>query len=249
MAGHSKWANVKHRKAAVDARRGKLFTRLLREITVAARLGSGDVEANPRLRNAIADARSNNVPNDNIDRAIKKGTGELEGGSLEEIVLEGYGPGGVAVLVEAVTDNRNRTVSEIRHLFSRHGGNLGESGCVAWMFDRRGFFSIDKESLTEEELMELALEVGVDDFSIEDESYELYTSVDDYLEIQEELEGRGVALESKQLAMIPQNYVEVGSENAPQILRLMEALEDHDDTQNVWANLDIDESLLMAHSE
>lgn len=249
MAGHSKWANVKHRKAAVDARRGKLFTRLLREITVAARLGGGDAEANPRLRNAIADARSNNVPNDNIDRAIKKGTGELEGGSIEEIVLEGYGPGGVAILVEAVTDNRNRTVSEIRHLFSRQGGNLGESGCVAWMFDRRGFFSIDRDSLTEEELMELALEVGVDDFSIEESSYELYTSVDDYLQIKEELGAREVALEAKQLAMIPQSYVEVDADKAPQVLRLMEALEDHDDTQDVWANFDIDESLLMASSE
>lgn len=249
MAGHSKWANVKHRKAAVDARRGKLFTRLLREITVAARLGGGDAEANPRLRNAIADARSNNVPNDNIERAIKKGTGELEGGSIEELVLEGYGPGGVAVLVEAVTDNRNRTVSEIRHLFSRHGGNLGESGCVAWMFDRRGFFSIDKDSLTEEELMELALDVGIDDFSIEEESYELYTSVDDYLRVKEDLMSRDVGLESRQLAMIPQSYVEVGAEKAPQILRLMEALEDHDDTQDVWANFDIDESLLMAHSD
>jgi YebC/PmpR family DNA-binding regulatory protein len=249
MAGHSKWANVKHRKAAADARRGKLFTRLLREITVSARLGSGDPDANPRLRNAIAEARSNNVPNDNIDRAIKKGTGELEGGSIEEIVLEGYGPGGVAVLVEAVTDNRNRTVSEIRHLFSRHGGSLGESGCVAWMFDRRGFFSFDKRTMSEEKLMELALEVGVDDFSIEEESYELYTSVDDYLRVKEELEGQEVEVEAQQLAMIPQSYVEVDADKAPQVLRLMEALEDHDDSQNVWANFDIDESLLMAHSD
>ena len=248
MAGHSKWANVKHRKAAMDAKRGKLFTRVLREITVAARLGGGDPEANPRLRNAIADARSNNVPNDNIDRAVKKGTGELEGGSLEEIALEGYGPGGVAVLVEAVTDNRNRTVSDVRHLFSRYGGNLGESGCVAWMFDRRGFFTLDKEGLGEEELMELALELGVEDFSVEEDQYELYTSVDDFIRVKEELDRRDVKVEVHQLAMIPQSYVDVGEEKAPQLLRLLEALEDHDDTQNVWANFDIDDSLLVAQS-
>lgn len=249
MAGHSKWANVKHRKAAVDAKRGKIFTRILREVTVAVRLGGGDPDANPRLRSAIVEARNNNVPNDNIDRAIKKGTGELEGGALEEIVLEGYGPGGVAVLVEAVTDNRNRTVSEIRHQFARHGGNLGESGCVAWMFDRRGFFALDKETLGEEELMELALELGIDDFSIEDEQYELFTSVDDYLRVREDLEGRDLELEAKELSMIPQSYVQVEEDKASRVLRLMEALEDHDDTQNVWANFDIDESLLVAHSE
>jgi len=249
MAGHSKWANVKHRKAAVDAKRGKIFTRILREVTVATRLGGGDPDANPRLRSAIAEARSNNVPNDNIERALKKGTGELEGGSIEEIVLEGYGPGGVAVLVEAVTDNRNRTVSEIRHQFARHGGSLGESGCVAWMFDRKGFFSLAKESLGEEELMELALELGVDDFAIEDDHYELYTSMDDYLRVREELESRGLELSAKELSMIPQSYVEVGEDKAPQVLRLMDALEDQEDTQNVWANFDIDESVLVAHSE
>jgi len=248
MAGHSKWANVKHRKAAMDAKRGKLFTRVLREITVAARLGGGDPEANPRLRNAIADARTNNVPNDNIERAIKKGTGELEGGSLEEIALEGYGPGGVAVLVEAVTDNRNRTVSDVRHLFSRYGGNLGESGCVAWMFDRRGFFALGDDGLGEEELMELALELGAEDFSVEEDQYELYTSVDDFIRVKEELDRRDVKVEVSQLAMIPQSYVEVGEEKAPQLLRLMEALEDHDDTQNVWANFDVDDSLLVAQS-
>ena len=244
MAGHSKWANTKHRKAAVDAKRGKLFTRLLREVMVAARMGGGDPEANPRLRNAIGDARTNNVPNDNIDRAIKKGTGELEGESYEEMVLEGYGPGGVAVLVEAMSDNRNRTVSEIRHLFSRHGGNLGESGCVAWMFDRRGFFALEKDALGEEELMELALELGVDDFVIEDDHSELYTAPEDYLKVREALEGRGLELPSKELALVPQSYIALSAEQAPQTLRLMEALEDHDDTQNVWANFDVDESVL-----
>lgn len=245
MAGHSKWANVKHRKAAVDAKRGKLFTRLLREITVSARLGGGDPDANPRLRSAIGEARSNNVPNDTIDRAIKKGTGELESATYEEMTLEGYGPGGVAVLVEAVSDNRNRTVSEIRHLFARHGGNLGESGCVAWMFDRRGFFSIPATAMDEEQLMELALDSGVEDFSVEEDHYELYTSVEDYLQVKEELEARGVPLDTKELARIPQSYIEVGAEQASQVLRLMEALEDHDDTQDVWANFDIDESLLV----
>ena len=244
MAGHSKWANVKHRKAREDAKRGKLFTRILREVTVAARLGGGDPDANPRLRNAIDDARSNNVPNDNIERAIKKGTGELEGGALEEIVLEGYGPHGVAVLVEAVTDNRNRTVSEIRNLFSRGGGNLGESGCVAWMFDRRGYFAFDRDAMTEDEAMELALEVGAEDFEAADEQYEMYTSVDAYHPILEALEERGVEIAAKELDMVPQSYVAVGAQDAPQTLRLMEALEDHDDTQNVWANFDVDENVL-----
>lgn len=244
MAGHSKWANVKHRKAAVDAKRAKVFTRLLREVTVAARIGGGDPDANPRLRNAIDDARSNNVPNDNIDRAIKKGTGELEGGALEEIVLEGYGPHGVAVLVEAVTDNRNRTVSEIRNLFSRGGGNLGESGCVAWMFDRRGYFAFDRDTMTEDEAMELALELGAEDFEVGDEQYEMYTSVDAYHPTLEALEEREVEVAAKELAMVPQSYVAVGAGDAPQTLRLMEALEDHDDTQNVWANFDVDESVL-----
>lgn len=244
MAGHSKWANTKHRKAREDAKRGKLFTRILREVTVAARLGGGDPDANPRLRNAIDDARSNNVPNDNIDRAVKKGTGELEGGSLEEIVLEGYGPHGVAVLVEAVTDNRNRTVSEIRNLFSRGGGNLGESGCVAWMFDRRGYFAFERDAMTEDEAMELALEVGAEEIEMGEDHYEMYTSVDAYHPILEALEDREVEIAAKELAMVPQSYVAVADEDAPQTLRLMEALEDHDDTQSVWANFDVDESVL-----
>jgi YebC/PmpR family DNA-binding regulatory protein len=244
MAGHSKWANTKHRKERVDAKRGKLFTRLLREITVASRMGGGDPDANPRLRNAIGEARSSNVPSDNIERAIKKGTGELEGASYEEMILEGYGPNGVAVLVEAMSDNRNRTVSEIRHLFSRHGGSLGENGCVAWMFDRRGLFLIPRDGMDEDEAMELALELGVDDMELAESQVEIHTSPEDYQRVRDELEERGVALETKELAMLPQSYVEVGADSAAQTMRLMEALEDHDDTQNVWANFDIDDDLL-----
>lgn len=239
MAGHSKWAQIKHKKAAIDAKRGRLWTRLVREVTVSARLGGGDPEGNARLRSAIQDARAANVPNDTIDRAIQKGTGELEGESYEEVAYEGYAPGGVAVLVEAMTDNRNRTVAELRHLFSKHGGNLGESGCVAWMFERRGLFVVDRSALDEEAAMELALELGVDDLSIEDDSYELHSSVEDYARVREALEERGIQLEVAQLAMIPQNWISAGDAGQEaRVLRLIEAIEEHDDVQNVWTNLD-----------
>ena len=191
MAGHSKWAQIKHKKAAIDAKRGRLWTRLVREVMVAARLGGGDPEGNARLRSAIQDAKDANVPNDTIDRAVKKGTGELEGASYEEISYEGYAPGGVAVLVETMTDNRNRTVAELRHLFSKNGGNLGDSGCVAWMFERRGLFVVDRSAMDEEALMELALAVGVEDFAVEDEGYELHSSVDDYARVRAILEEAG----------------------------------------------------------
>jgi YebC/PmpR family DNA-binding regulatory protein len=248
MSGHSKWATIKHKKAATDARRGKLFTKLLREITVSARLGGGDPKSNPRLRSAVLEARSNSVPSDNIDRAIKKGTGELAGEAYEEVLYEGYGPAGVALLVEGMTDNRNRTTSEVRHLFTKHGGNLGESGCVAWMFHRRGFFAIDRSAMDEEKLMELALELGVDDISTEEDHYEIYTPMEDFARIQEELESRGVPLAAKELAMIPQTSIDIPAERVGQILRLVEALEDHDDVQHVWANLNIDEKVLAEHS-
>ncbi|MEM7048735.1 MAG: YebC/PmpR family DNA-binding transcriptional regulator [Acidobacteriota bacterium] len=245
MAGHSKWAGIKHKKAIIDAKRGKLWTKLLREVTVAARLGGGDPTGNPRLRSAIQDARGANCPNDNIDRAIKKGTGELEGAEYVEVTYEGYGPGGVAILVETMTDNRNRTVAEIRHLFSKNAGNLGESGCVAWMFDRRGLFAIAREGLDEDAFMELAMELEADDFSTDGESYEMFSSVEDYIRIREQLEDRSVQLEVKQLAMIPQSTVRIEDEKqASQLVRLLEALEDHDDVQSVWANFDIDDSLL-----
>lgn len=247
MSGHSKWSTIKHKKAATDARRGKLFNKLLREITVAARLGGSDVKANPRLRTAVLDARSSSVPNDTIDRAIKKGAGELAGeASYEEVSYEGYGPGGVAVLVEGLTDNRNRTAQEIRNIFARNGGSLGESGCVAWMFHRRGYFSIPKSALDEEAFMDLALALGADDLSIEEDRYEIYTPAEDFARIQEELETRGVPLETKELAMMPQTSVSVPADRVAQLLRLLEALEDHDDAQKVWANLHIDEQALAA---
>jgi len=255
MSGHSKWSTIKHRKAATDARRGKLFTKLLREITVSARMGGGDPKANSRLRGALVEARSNSVPGDTIDRAIKKGTGELEGESYEEVIYEGYGPGGVAILVEGMTDNRNRTASEVRHLFTRHGGNLGDSGSVTWMFTRRGYFAIErggKHPATpatpedDELFMELAIELGADDVAIEPDHYEIFTSMEDFAAVQEELERRGVPVAVKELAMVPQTTLDVPPDKVNQVLRLMDALEDHDDVQKVWANLNIDANALAA---
>ena len=243
MSGHSKWATIKHKKAATDARRGKLFSKILKEITVAARLGGGDPKGNPRLRTAVLEARSNSVPMDNIDRAIKKGTGELEGETYDEVIYEGYAPGGVAVLVDAATDNRNRTTAEVRHLFTRHGGSLAEAGSVAWMFKRRGSFTLERGTMSEEQLMELALELGVDDIGIEDDRYEMYTAVEDFSSVQEELETRNIPA-ANELAMVPQTTVDVPSDRINQVLRLLEALDDHDDVQKVWANANIDESVL-----
>jgi YebC/PmpR family DNA-binding regulatory protein len=246
MAGHSKWAQIKRKKAVTDARRGQLWTRLLKEVTVAARMGGGDPDGNPRLRTAIQEAKGANCPNDNIERAIKRGTGELEGVSYEEVNYEGYGPGGVAILVEVVTDNRNRSVAEIRHLFSKSGGNLGESGCVAWMFDKRGFFAIDKGQMTEEEFMELALEIDADDISIEEEAYEIYSQPEQFGAIREALEQRDVELIAKEIAMLPQNRIEVEGDKTPQLLRLLENLEEQEDVQHVWANFDIDAEVLAS---
>jgi YebC/PmpR family DNA-binding regulatory protein len=248
MSGHSKWSTIKHKKAATDARRGKVFNKVLKEITVAARLGGGDPKGNPRLRAALLEARSNSVPGDNIDRAIKKGTGELESAVYEEITYEGYGPAGVAVLVEAATDNRNRTTAEIRHAFARNGGNLGESGCVAWMFNRRGYFAIDSGAMDEEKFMDLALELGADDVAIEEDVYEVYTSLENFVSVQEELERRGIPLAASELAMVPQTTIDVPRDKVSQVLRLVEALEDLDDVQKVWANLDIDDKVLEEQS-
>jgi YebC/PmpR family DNA-binding regulatory protein len=255
MSGHSKWSTIKHKKAATDARRGKMFSKILKEITVAARIGGGDPKGNARLRSALLEARSNSVPGDNIDRAIKKGTGELEAEVYEEIVYEGYGPGGVAVMVEAATDNRNRTAGETRHIFARNGGNLGEAGCVGWMFHRRGYFAIERSALKgekgemdEEKLMELALELGADDVAIEDEVCEIFTAMEDFLAVQEELERRKIPTVAAELAMIPDTTVDVPREKVSQVLRLVEALEDHDDVQKVWVNLNIDENVLAAQS-
>jgi YebC/PmpR family DNA-binding regulatory protein len=248
MSGHSKWSTIKHKKAATDLRRGKMFSKILKEITVAARLGGGDPKGNPRLRTALLEARSNSVPGDNIERAIKKGTGELEGETYEEITYEGFGPAGVAILVDVTTDNRNRTAPEIRHLFTKHGGTMAEAGSVGWMFKRRGWFEIESGALTEEQLMELALEIGVDDVSVQDGRYEMVTAPEDFTAVQEALEERNVPLAAKELAMLPQTTVEVPAERINQVLRLMEALEDHDDVQKVWANFDIDENVLASAS-
>jgi YebC/PmpR family DNA-binding regulatory protein len=244
MSGHSKWSTIKHKKAATDARRGKLFTKILREIMAAARLGGGDPKGNPRLRTALQDARSSSVPNDNIERAIKKGTGELEGEAYEELVYEGYGPGGIAVLIEAMTDNRNRTAQEIRFLFGKHGGNLGESGSVAWMFDRRGHFVVERGALNEDQITELALEIGADDVAIEEEVFEIFTSVEDFVTVEEELEKRKLPVLSKQVAMLAKTPVEMPEGKTHQVLRLMDALEDHEDVQNVWANFRVDDKVM-----
>jgi YebC/PmpR family DNA-binding regulatory protein len=248
MSGHSKWSTIKHKKAATDARRGKMFSKILKEITVATRVGGADPKGNPRLRTALLEARSNSVPGDNIDRAVKKGTGELAAEVYEEVIYEGYGPGGVAILVEGLTDNRNRTAGEIRHIFARNGGNLGDSGCVSWMFNRRGYFAIERKEMDEEKFMELAVELGADDVAIEEDAYEIYTPMEDFITIQEELERRGIPVAAKELAMIPQTWIDVPRDKVNQLLRLMEALEDHDDAQKVWGNQHIDENVLEAQS-
>jgi len=249
MAGHSKWANIKHRKGAVDAKRGKIFTKLIKEITVAARMGGGDPAANPRLRSAIAAAKAVNMPKDNVERGIKKGTGELEGVNYEEILYEGYGPGGVAVLVECMTDNRNRTVADIRSFFSKANGNLGESGCVAWMFDKKGSILIDKETVDEEKLMELALEAGAEDVVDDGSVFQVLTAPEDFETVREALEREGLSFLEANISMIPQNVVEVNDEKtATQLMKLIDNLEDNDDVQNVHANFDIPDEIIEAIS-
>jgi YebC/PmpR family DNA-binding regulatory protein len=249
VSGHSKWSTIKRKKGAADAKRGKIFTRLIKEITVAARMGGGDPEGNPRLRSAIATAKSENMPKDNIERAIKKGTGELEGAVYEEISYEGYGPGGVAILVDCMTDNKNRTVADIRHAFSKSGGNLGETGCVSWMFDKKGSILVDKETIDEEELMDQALEAGAEDVVEEDNVFQVVTTPDDFESVREALEAEGVKFIEASVSMIPQNVVEVTEEKpAKQILRLLESLEEHDDVQSVSANFDIPDDIMEAVS-
>jgi len=245
MSGHSKWSTIKRKKGANDAKRGKIFTRLIKEITVAARSGGGDPDGNPRLRSAIAAAKAENMPKDNIDRGIAKGTGELEGEVYEEILYEGYGPSGVAVLVECMTDNRNRTVADIRHYFAKSSGNLGESGCVAWMFDKKGLILVDKEKYTEEEIMDLALEAGADDVVEEESEYQILTAPEEFNDVRSALEESGVEFIEASLTMIPQNTVEITEEKpAKALLKLLESLEDHDDVQSVHANFDIDEAFM-----
>lgn len=247
MAGHSKWANIKHKKSKADAQKGRTFTRISKEIIIAAKEGGGDPIGNFRLKLAIQKAKEANMPNDNIERAIKRGTGEIDdGNNYEEVIYEGYGPGGVAVMLDLMTDNRNRTASEIRYLFSRNGGSLGETGCVAWMFDKKGYFVIDKTETTvdEDEVMIDALELGADDLKTEEDSIEIFTEPTLFSEVKQKLEEKGYIFSVAEVTMIPQNTIELDNEQAKQVLKLMEALEDHDDVQNVYANFDIPEEMI-----
>jgi len=249
MSGHSKWASIKHKKAATDAKRGKIFTKIIRELAIAARMGGGDPDSNPRLRKAISDAKAVNMPADNIKRAVLKGTGQLEGVNYEEISYEGYGPGGVAIYLETLTDNKNRTVSEIRHTFSKNGGNIGESGCVAWMFTRKGYFVIEKSKATEDDLLEIILEAGAEDLKEDGSNYEIFTTPDSYESVAEALQANNIETAASNLGYIPQNYAKVEGKQAQQTLRLIEELEDNDDVQNVWANFDIDDEEIARFSE
>ena len=246
MSGHSKWHSIRHKKAATDAKRGKLFTRLIKEISVAARLGGGDIEANPRLRSSVQTAKDANMPLDNIKRAIMKGTGELPGQSFETVTYEGYGPGGVAVIVEALTDNKNRTVAEVRYVFSKQGGNLGESGSVLWMFDKKGYVAIDQQLISEEKLLEVALEAGAEDLQSEGDSFAVYTSFESLESVRQALETAEIPILSAEVTMIPQTAVRLEGKQAERMLRLMEALEDHDDVQSAFANFDIDDTEMEA---
>jgi YebC/PmpR family DNA-binding regulatory protein len=246
MSGHSKWATTKHKKAATDAKRGKIFTKIGKEIAVAARLGGGDPGGNPRLRTAVAKAKSVSMPAENIKRAIQKGTGELPGVSYEEITYEGYGIGGVAVVVEAMTDNRNRTVSEIRNIFSKAGGNMGEAGCVSWMFHKKGYFVVSRAKAEEDTLMTLALDAGAEDMQVEDDNFVITTALGDFEKVKKALEDAGVPLEVSEVTMIPQTYVKLDGKEAQQMLRLVETLEDNDDVQNVYANFDIPDEIMNA---
>lgn len=246
MSGHSKWHTIKHKKGALDAKRGKVFTKLIKEITIAARSGgSGDINQNARLRKAVTDAKAANMPNDTIDRATKRGTGELEGAAYEEITYEGYGPGGVAVMVNATTDNRNRTVSEIRHIFSKQGGNLGESGSVAWMFNKRGQIIVDATAQNEDEMMELALEAGAEDMQSSDGSYEILTAPEDFHAVLDAIKAKGIEPSSAEVALIPQNTIKLEGSAAAQMLKLYDTLDDHDDVQNVYSNFEIDEAVMQ----
>ncbi len=246
MSGHSKWHSIKHKKAREDAKRGKIFTKLIRELTVSARAGGGDPGMNPRLRTAIDRAKAENMPADNIDRAIKKGTGDLEGVRYDEYTYEGYGPGGTAILIEVMTDNKNRCTAEVRHIFSKQNGNLGENGCVAWIFEKKGYLSVPSEGVDEETLMEIALEAGADDIveDAEDGQFEVYTSLEAFQAVKEALDAKGVTYQAADLTMIPKNTVRLQGKEAEQSLRLMDALEDNDDVQNVYSNFDISKEVM-----
>lgn len=247
MSGHSKWAGIKHKKAAVDAKRGKIFTRIIREIVIACKEGGGQPENNARLRKAIESAKEANMPADNIKKAVQRGTGEIPGAVYEELTYEGYGPAGVAVMVEATTDNKNRTASEMRKLFSSNGGNMGESGCVSWMFSQKGYIGVEKTKADEEQLMTLALELGADDFRTEDEDlYEILTKPSDYEAVKKGLEEKGIPLAAAELSYQPQTYVKLSGKDAEKMLSLMDELEAHDDVKNVYSNFDISKEEMEA---
>ncbi|MEE8502822.1 MAG: YebC/PmpR family DNA-binding transcriptional regulator [candidate division NC10 bacterium] len=246
MSGHSKWAGIKHKKAKVDAQRGRIFTRVIREITVAARLGGGDPVGNPRLRDAMDKAKAANMPQDNIIRAVKKGTGELEGVSYEECIYEGYGPGGVAIFLEVVTDNRNRTTAEVRKLLSKFGGSMGESGCVGWMFNKKGLIQVTAKGVDEEHLLAVALEAGAEDVRIGEQSFEIVTDLKDFGAVKTALTQGSFPIEQAEITMVPQSTIRLEGKVAEQVLRLMDGLEEHDDVQHVYANFDIPEEIMAA---
>ncbi|MGD8611340.1 MAG: YebC/PmpR family DNA-binding transcriptional regulator [Desulfobacterales bacterium] len=244
MSGHSKWSSIKHKKAATDAKRGKIFTKLIKEITVAARMGGGDIDANPRLRTAVQAAKTENMPKDNIERAIKKGTGELEGVNYEESIYEGYGPGGAAILIESLTDNKNRTVADIRYIFSKAGGSMGESGCVAWMFDKKGYIAVENKAVDEEALMEAALDAGAEDIREDDSNFEVITAPEDFEAVKNAIDSAAIPYIEADVTMLPQTTTYLKGKEAEQMVRLMEALEDCDDVQKVYTNADIPEEIV-----
>ena len=244
MSGHSKWATTKHKKAAIDSKRGKIFTKVIKEITVAARVGGGDQDGNARLRTAVQKAKESNMPADNIKKAIQKGTGELPGVTYEEAVFEGYGTGGIAILVSIMTDNRNRTVPEIRHMFSKHGGNMGEAGCVSWMFDKKGYIVVEGGKVDEEKLMSLIVEAGAEDMRRDGDNFEVITAPGDLENVKKTIEDGGITVALSEVTMLPQNYMELDDRSAMQVLKLIEALEDNDDVQNVYSNLNVRDDVL-----
>ena len=244
MSGHSKWSTIKHKKAAQDAKRGAIFTKIIKELTVSARLGGSDADANPRLRTAVLKAKAVNMPQDTIQRAIMKGTGELPGVSYDEVTYEGYGPGGVAMIVTALTDNRNRTVAEVRKIFSKNGGSLGEAGCVSWMFQKKGLIVVDREKIDEDDLLAIALEAGAEDVRPGEAIYEVVTSVEEFEPVKQAILAKGVEPTSSEISLIPQTTVRLEGNQARQLLKLMEELEDHDDVQNVYANFDIPDAVM-----
>jgi YebC/PmpR family DNA-binding regulatory protein len=247
MSGHSKWSTIKHKKGAADAKRGKIFTRIIKEMTVAARMGGGDVDGNPRLRAAVAEAKANNMPKDNIDRAIKRGTGELDGVNYEELTYEGYGPGGVAIMVETMTDNTNRTTPEIRHIFEKNGGNMGTVGSVRFQFERKGLFAIERSKVSEDKLMEVALEAGADDLQTESpEVFEVLVSPEAFEQVRQALEKNNIPTVEAKIGQVPVRYVKIDEQKSKAMIRLLEMLDDHDDVQNVWSNFDMPEEMSEA---